>query len=512
MKLADARALVPGLAVADAMPEADGQALAALAGWCTRYSPWTATDGEDGIRLEITGCAHLFGGEAGIVADMARRLHAFGVGARGAIADTPAAAWGWARFRPRKAGPILKAGDTASLLSLPAMALRLEPESLETLATLGLDTVRSVADLPRGPLTRRLGDTVLGRLDRMFGRTAEPISPHIPADPWVTRLIFAEPIGRREDIDAAAERLLAHLCREMGRKGQGARRLNLAFYRVDGEVRHIGVGTSHPSHTPAHIMRLFAERLDTVDPGFGIEAMVLEATETQPLTAEQTGFSVSGEMDMAALAGLIDRLQNRLGRSRVLRLLPVESHLPERAERREPAVPRRKGRKVSSSFKVAPIPTIERHSGESRNPVINLRDRGPMDSGFRRNDEDKEGGAEKPRKPLSAWIPPEPPFEKALRPLRLLPDPEPVQATALVPDDPPLVFQWQGRQHRIRVADGPERIGPEWWRPEAEKGSLRRPRDYYRVEDEEGRRFWLYREGLYGAQEEPRWFLHGFFA
>jgi protein ImuB len=516
MSLADARALVPGLIVADAMPAADARALAALADWCTRYSPWAATDGDDGIRLEITGCAHLFGGEAGVIADMGRRLCSFGIGVRGAIADTPAAAWGWARFRPRKAGPILGAGDTAPLLYLPTAALRLETESLETLATLGLDTVGSVADLPRGPLNRRLGEVVLDRLDRMFGRTAEPISPHIPAEPWISRLIFAEPIGRREDIDASAERLLAHLCREMGRKGQGARRLRLAFYRVDGEVQHIAVGTSHPNHTPAHIMRLFAERLDTVAPGFGIEAIVLEATETQPLTAEQIGFSVSGEMDMAALASLIDRLQNRLGRSRVLRFLPVESHLPERAECREPAVPVRRLRSCRPLPPGEGLSTQSAGEGGSRRLLAKMRAASllpqPFSSGCGAADLSPEGRGTQTKKGLSAWTPAEPPFEKSLRPLSLLPVPELVQAIAPVPDDPPLFFKWQGMQHRIRAADGPERIGPEWWRPEAEKGALRKPRDYYRVEDAEGCRFWLYREGLYDGKDEPRWFLHGFFA
>jgi len=453
--LADARALVPDLIVADSEPAADAASLIALTEWCTRYSPWAAPDGEDGIRLDITGCAHLFGGETGIVRDMARRLRGFGIGTRGAIADTPAAAWGWARYRPRKAGPILRTGDDKALMSLPVAALRLQPDSLETLAALGLDTVGTVAALPRGPLTHRLGEAVLERLDRMFGRAAEPISPRAIAEPWISRLIFAEPIGRREDIDAATERLLANLCREMEQNGQGARRLLLAFYRVDGAVQHIAVGTSHPSHTQVHIMRLFAERLDSVAPGFGIEAMVLEATETEPLVSEQTGFSVSGEMDTAALARLIDRLQNRLGPQRVVRLVPVESHVPERAERRAVAGP------------------SGRHHGK-----------------------------------LGTWSLPQSRLLKSLRPLTLLPIPEPIQAIAPVPDDPPLSFRWKEKNHRIAAADGPERIGPEWWL--AEGG--RKPRDYYRVENSEGQRFWVYREGLYGDEKEPpRWFLHGFF-
>jgi protein ImuB len=227
-------------------------------------------------------------------------------------------------------------------------------------------------------------------------------------------------------------------------------------------------------------MRLFADRLDTVDPGFGIEAMVLQATESEPLTAEQTGFSASGTMDTATLAALIDRLQSRLGRDRVVRLMPVESHVPERAERRVKAGGKERGVKSLSS---SPPPLRGRS-------VTALRDR--------------EGGS---AKRLSKWQPTELSLEKSRRPLTLLPIPEPIQAIAPVPDDPPLSFRWKDTLHRVAAADGPERIGPEWWRAD----TARKPRDYYRVEDSEGRRFWLYREGLYGGEQPPLWFLHGFF-
>ncbi len=467
MRLADARALVPELIAEEAEPRADAASLAALADWCGRYSPWRAVDGGDGLRIDITGCAHLFAsemedGEAALIRDAARRLAAFGFTEIGfAIADTPAASWGWARFRPPGASPILPPGDDRPLLALPAAALRLDAETLDALRTLGLDSVGAMARLPRAPLGRRLGMAVLDRLDRMFGRLAEPISPQATAEPWRARRIFAEPIGRREDIDAVTLDLAERLCREMSLKGRGARRLELAFYRVDGAVQRLAIGTSRPNHAAPHLMRLFAERLDQVDPGFGIEAMVLEATETGPVTPAQTALSGDGDMDEADLAGLIDRLRNRLGSDRVARLVPHESHMPERAEVLRPALS-------------APSPS---HGFAAR----------------------RFGGRVR-----VSWTPP----QKAARPIKLLPIPEPVTAMAPVPDDPPLSFRWRGAVHLVTAADGPERIGPEWWI----LGAPRKPRDYYRVEDGQGRRFWLYREGLYGAAEPPRWFLHGFFA
>jgi len=459
MPLADARALVPGLNVADAAPQDDAKALAALADWCTRYGPWCAVDGADGIRLDITGCAHLFGGEAAMLRDMERRLRGFGFAARGAVADTPAAAWGWARYRGRNRPPVLETGQTDLLLSLPVAALRLDVASLDTLAVLGLASVGAVAALPRGPLSQRLGEAVLERLDRLFGRLAEPITPRPVAEPLISRMIFPEAIGRWEDIDAAAHRLVGHLCAGMSLKGQGARRLELGFYRVDGGVQHIAIGTSSPTHSPDHILRLFAERLGTVAPGFGIEAMVLRASETEPLLSRQSAFSSAGQADPAALAALIDRLQNRLGSHRVVQLIPIESHMPERAERQKPA-------------------SVEDSSPRKHRKSASLS----MAEAFY-----KQG--------------------RSARPLSLLPIPEPIEAIAPVPDDPPLTFRWRRNLHRVAFADGPERIGPEWWLP----GQQGRARDYYRVEDAAGRRFWLYREGLYGAVEPPRWFLHGFF-
>jgi protein ImuB len=251
MPLADARALVPGLTVADAAPEADARILAELADWCSRYGPWVAADGDDGIRLDITGCAHLFGGEMAMLRDMGHRLRAFGFTVQGAVADTPAAAWGWARYRPKKRSPLLKPGETEPLLSLPIAALRLDPDSIDTLRVLGLNCIGEVAALPRGPLTQRLGDGVLHRVAGLVGRAAEPISPRPIAEPWISRIIFAEPIGRREDIDAVTARLVGHLCHQMTEKGQGARRLVLTFYRVDGGVQHIASAPAAPAMRPA---------------------------------------------------------------------------------------------------------------------------------------------------------------------------------------------------------------------------------------------------------------------
>jgi len=444
LTLADARALLPQLAVADADPPADAAALAMLADWCGRYTPWAATDGEDGLRLDITGSAHLFGGEAAMLAEILRRFTGFGITARGAIADTPAAAWAWARHGDA-AAPILPAGQHRALLApLPVAALHLPEEILANFERLGLRTIGDVVRLPRAPLAARFGELPLRRLDQLQGIAAEPISPRQPPAPWRTRIAFAEPIGLRSDLDLATRRLLEELCQLLAKDQRGLRQLDLLLYRVDGTLQRLAAGTSRASRDPAHLFRLFTEKLETVDPGFGIEVMLLEATATDPLPASQLGLSEDGQAE-AALAELVDRLQNRLGARQVVRIAPFDSHVPERAVTLLPGL----------------VP-LERDGWTAEQP----------------------------------------------RPVRLLPCPEPIEVIAPVPDDPPQSFRWRRVAHRVVKADGPERIAPEWWRPETSA----RTRDYYHLEDEAGRRFWVYRDGLYAADAAPRWYLHGLFA
>lgn len=440
--LSDARALEPALEVAEATPEADSVLLGRIADWARRYSPWTAADEPDGVVIDITGCAHLFGGEAALAADLTGRLRAAGFAARAAIADTPAAAWGLVRFgnpeeRRREA-----------LDGLPLAALRLPAEMVEGLHALGLRRIGDLHAMPRAGLAARFGGRLLQRYDQAFGRLDEPISPRRPVPDHRERLTFAEPISTPESIAGALRHLLGRLCKGLEAAGLGARRLRLDAHRtdqrVDDEPQSLTLGTSRPTRDPAALARLFTSLLERIEPGPGLETLVLSATETGPLSAVQTG--MDGEEVDGGLAEMVDRLTLRLGERAVLRLVPRESWLPERC--------------------VAPHPPLERLPEP---------------------------------KPWPAGQP---------RPLRLLTPPEPVEATAPLPDDPPLQFVWRGVRHRISRAEGPERIECEWWRGEGSLGLA--VRDYYRVEDGDGRRFWLFRAGLYRPGENPRWFLHGF--
>jgi protein ImuB len=478
MPLADALSFLPGLVTALAEPAKDAAALRRLAEWCGRYSPWTAPDGADGVRIEITGSAHLWGGERALAADLMTRLARRDVAGRIAIADSLGTAWAIARFAETTEGVVIAPpGELrAALAPLPVEALRLDPTIAQGLRRIGLKRIGALDAMPRDALARRFGETVAQRFDQALDNLPEPLSPLGEAPIRRVRLSFAEPIADPADLMLATERLAADLVCRLAQEGTGARRLDLAFHRVDGRVERIRLGTARPSRDPRHLAALLKERLDTVDPGLGVEDMILAAFAVEPLPPEQIDLPGHTAKNQASgIAPLLDRLGNRLGLTALARLEARESHIPERASVRVSA-----GSPSPPSLRSGPSPAVRERGDPARR------------TGWVRGQQD--GKAQKPP-----------------RPIRLFDPPEPVEAFWLLPDDPPFRFIWRRRRHRVTRADGPERIAEEWWRPEG-SGAVDAVRDYYRVEDEEGRRFWLFRAGLHGHDRPPRWFVHGIFS
>lgn len=463
----DAMALCPKLELHASDVKADRKALDRLAVWCGRYTPWVTADpvgfGEepDGLLLDMTGCAHLFGGEVKLLSDLCERLQGFGLTVRCAVASTPGAAWACARYSDETPCFVPPGGEADALCLLPVAALRLGGEEIDGLVRLGLKRIGDLYGKPRAPLAARFGANIARRLDEALGFEPEPISPAMPHVPYRASLAFAEGLTRQVHIEEAIKSIATDLCEVLTRERKGARRLELQLFRVDGEVTRLFAGTSLATHEASHLAELFREKLvalgDDFDPGFGIEAITLACIAVDPLSPEQEGFDKRGERRFG-LEQFVDRVSNRFGADRVLRFEPRASHIPERALVAIPALhgitPAMQGWKM--------------HMEEHRAAVL--------------------GGS----------LP---------RPLRLLASPEPVDVVAEVPEGPPRVFHWRRIAHRVLRSEGPERIVPEWWR-----GKNQRTRDYYRVEDAEGRRFWLYRDGLYHRDNEgPRWFLHGVF-
>lgn len=451
--LADARACCPALVSEPIDRAADAAALEALARWLERYAPIVSLDGRDGLLLDVTGCAHLWGGEAPMLADMTRRLTAMGLTVQAALADTVGAAWGLARYSPemRPEGIVVPEGAVRlALAKLPSAALRLAPETVQTLHLLGLRQIGTLVQVPRAALARRfrtkeVAQAVVMRLDQALGERAEPVTPLAPPPAHRVARSFGEPLIDRSLVAAWLPRLLADFVELLASQGLGVRRLRLTATRIDGTSQDMVVGMGEPTRDAAHMARLLAPRLETLEVGFGIDSLAVSARELMPLSCEQG--RLTGDRGAMGLTQLGDRLANRLGDGSVYRLAGAESHVPERAERMRP--------------RAAPEAAL---------------------------------ALDRPR------------------PLLLLDRPEAVSVIAEVPEGPPARFVWRRLEHRVVRAIGPERIAPEWWKVlEGE-----RTRDYYMVEDVEGRRFWLFRHGLYGggpgeADITPDWYIHGIF-
>jgi protein ImuB len=441
-RLTDARALDPTLVAVPADPEGDKALLERLAKWAGRWSPLVEEDG-DGLRLDVTGVAHLFAGERGLMRDIQRCFAQMRLTTRVAIAPTATAARALAHHAPC----ICSIDEVETKLApLHVSALRLDPDTIRTLERLGLKTLGGLIGVPRLALARRFREAgdVIDALDRAFGRKAEPLTA-APADaPPRAALRLEEPATHPEAASQALERLIPALVRELERRRLGARGLSLIGYRVDGSTAVAAVATAIPSREPKHLHRLLADKVSALNPEFGFDAFVLQTDWTEDLGAAQESL-IEEPSRTRELARLVDRLTVKLGPHAVRRPQVEESHLPERASGW-----------VSALAKAEPVDLLP-----------------------------------------------------AIRPQRLLDRPEAIDVIYATPEGMPRRFMWRRAVHDITRVGGPERIAPEWWR----QPSSARLRDYYRVEDANGRRYWIYREGLVGdgRGDLPNWFIHGLF-
>jgi protein ImuB len=485
MPLADARAMYPTIAVADADAAADRALLEAVADWCECYTPLVGLDPPDGLILDVSGCAHLFGGEAALAIDLTRRLRAHGLQARVAVAATVGCAWGVARYGT---STIIVSGDErVTIAPLPLAALRLDADTVVSLAQVGLKHIDDVLDRPRAPLAARFGAMLLRRIDAALGIEDEPITPRLPVPVALSEQRFAEPIAVERDMLGTIERLAGKLVPVLERRGEGARLLQATLFRADGDVFRIEAGTSEPLRDPTRVARLFAERLamigDECDPGFGFDMIRLAALVTERCDPQQTGLAVPDHA--AELAHLIDRLGARFGFRRVTRQLPEDTHIPEFAV-------------MAVGAHSLPFPHSPSKTGvNTLSAAVAQRKRTGWGSEF--------ADAATPY----AHAPPPHDSLNPTRPIRLFARPEPIEATAEVPDGPPAQFTWRQVRHVVLHAEGPERIAMDWWRDEMGHILMR---DYFRVESREGVRVWLFREGLHDPQKPTRWFMHGVFA
>lgn len=470
MALTQVRAATPEIVVRDADPEGDQRALHRLAvALARRWTPVVAIEDSQSLLLDLTGVAHLHGGESRLARRLVRLLARLGITARVAIADTAGAAWACAHHaEPERGGvTILPPGATLDALApLPVASLRVDERALELLRRLGVDTVGQLAALPRAPLARRFGTALAQRLDQASGRAPEPLAPVVPPVAITVEQRFAEPLLTAEPIAHWIGQLVDRLAAELARAGRGARQLLLAATRVDAAVQTVRVGFARPTRARDHLRRLLVRRVERIDPGFGIEALTLHVQRADPLAPEYLDGDLA-EGERPDLAPLVDAIVNRIGAARLWRARAVESDVPER-----------------SVTGAAPLDPPERAAPTLRRDDVRRLDTRDADH---------------------PWHPRWP------RPTRLLRRPEPLDhVLAELPDQPPKRFTWRGESHVVVRGDGPERIAGEWWRRRGERDAVR---DYYQVEDEAGRRYWLFRrgDGERGETGDLSWYMHGTF-
>ncbi len=461
MMLADARARVPDLLTIAHDAAADAALLDWLAEDCDRFTPMVATDVPDGLLLDITGCAHLWGDEQNLVSAVAARLVHLGLTIRLALAETPDKA----RALARHGGELIRVGrklppeafneDRSGYSpALPVAALDLPEEQATALRRAGLYSIDDLARRPRRPLAARFGMAMIAKLARVLGEEDVRIVPRrLPPHLFFVRR-FAEPVAHTEMVLGSIRDLASEAAIALGERGQGGRGFTVSLFRSDGDTRRLTIETGRPTRDPALLDRLFRERIDSLsdelDPGFGYDAIRFDVAFVEELGSSQPGLD-GGERGNGDVDALTDRLGVRLGHARVRRFASGNSHVPECA-----------------SFTV---PT--------NTPAL------PM-----------------------PWPSPEP-GEPPLRPIRLFDPPQRVEVIAEVPDGPPRRFRWRRQMHDVIAHEGPERIASEWWKRRDMTGLTR---DYYRVEDARGRRFWLFRHGLYGGEKpNPDWYVHGTF-
>ncbi|SIN77734.1 Y-family DNA polymerase [Chitinophaga niabensis] len=397
--LADAKAILPALEVFDQKPDRKQNLLKGIGEWCIRYTPIAAVDLPDGLILDASGCAHLWGGENEYLKEITCRLRTAGYDVAAAISTTVGTSWAVARFGNEKI--IAPGGQLEALMSLPPAALRLEESILQRLKKLGFYQISSFITMPPSVLRRRFGQQLLDRIAEAVGNKAEPITPLQIIAPYEERLPCLEPLKTATAIKIAIERLLHGLCHRMKSEGKGVRRARLKCFRIDGEIQQVEIGTSRASHHVEHLFKLFELQVQTIRPALGIDLFLLEAIKIEEVSqAQEKLWAGPPGLDNARVSELLDRVSNKVGSDAIHRYLPVEQNWPER------------------SFKVA---------------------------------------ASLDEKPSTAWRTDYP------RPVLILRQPEPIQVTAPIPDYPPMNFRYKGALYETRKADGPERIEREWW-------------------------------------------------
>ena len=464
MTLSEGRAICPEAQAEKFDPFKSRQAMGLLAKWALRFSPVVAVDPTpagrhpddlpDGLLLDITGTAHLFGGEALFMTEIAQRLKRLGFGARMAIGPTIGAAWALARFGRHPAAKVDEGQVPEALAPLPVAALRLTQHVAAGLQEVGVEKVQELLRLPRGSVLVRFGEEVLLRMDQAFGRANELLEPLRLCEPITVRRFFDGQTSQLEAVMLAAKELLTELCAKLLEKESGVRGMKLEWARINSPAISREFVLSRPNRDVKHLYGLMHPKMETMHMGYGVEGITLSAYWSERIPHTQTGAWEQTEWENEhdeAYNGFLDTLVNRWGNGRVLVAHPAASHVPEAARRFVPV-----------------------------------------------------GGAAEADRPAEMVC--------IDRPALLFERPEQAEGMALSPDRPPAWIRWRGREYVLEAGTGPERIVTEWWGVLAngrgnKPGGGMSTRDYFKVQTGGATWLWVFRE-----LESGSWFVHGIWA
>ncbi|MBH66778.1 MAG: hypothetical protein CMM58_00335 [Rhodospirillaceae bacterium] len=458
--LGDALATCSNLIVSELDSVADKIELKGLADWCGKYTPLVSVDkfseriGDAGIWLDITGCAHLFDGETELLNNISKHLSDIGWTVRSAIADTAGSAWAVARYGGLSSQIILPEAQQMAISRLPLTALRLPMNLVEDLSKVGLRKINELARVPRAPLRTRFGSIVRQRLDQALGLEKESISPQTHHFPYLTRLVLLDPVSTSEAIMKVIKHLLFQLIQVLVIKSLGVRQLQLSLYRIDGKLQKLTIGISQTSLNIDLFLKLFAEKLDSFALESAVDVITLEATVVDILNQQQMHLGSKNRPVNVRLSELVDRLTNKFGVSKIILRSVEEGYCPDRSE---------------------PIVCVD---SILDSPKLSMQIKSSLDQFLN------------------------------VRPLYLMEYPEQIDPILLCQNEKPKHFFWRNKDIQIRRVNGPERISPEWWCIE----NYHMTRDYFRVEDTEGQRYWLFKEFTKKDNQNLNWYLHGFFA
>ncbi|MGB6229800.1 MAG: DNA polymerase Y family protein [Litorimonas sp.] len=330
LSVTDAHAICPDLLTEGSDPVRDARLLSALRVWADRFSPRVALDPPDGLVLDVSGCAHLFGGEVRFATLVRQEVEDLHVKARVAIANTRRAARGFARFGGEATLVTDAQREHVSVARLPIAALDLDASVQTDLRRIGVETIGDLSQFKSSELARRFSMRVPAALDEIFGHRFDPVVPSARPPAFAARMTLPEEIAHVEAVMNMLERLSDRVCQRLTERGYAARGFALSLSCVDGATHELSISFAVPTRTVEPILRQFRRPVEALRMDFGAERFRLVALHAETFQERQIQAGDATEAGRDAVARALTTLGNRLGFDRIVRPVAGADNAPER--------------------------------------------------------------------------------------------------------------------------------------------------------------------------------------